>query len=151
MKNKYFFISLLILAFLSGFTSCEKVNEEGTSLEHTTKNLSGTWKIESVRLDDYPVDVDGLEIILTFTKEGSYSASNADVMPGEDPDFPSGSKWGFPDDSTFSKILINKGEVDFNSVSISEEELTFSYKSHVLRDLSPSVEETIYVSASKQY
>lgn len=136
------------------FTSCKDDEGDGptgpTELEQKTEQLEGTWNVTSVTRPGVTGNVleDGQNVTLTFTEAGGYTATNADVMPGETPAFPSGSNWAFPDENTFNRIIITPGDINFNVTTLNATTLNFTYTTQDAKSDGQDV--TVTVNATKQ-
>ncbi len=152
MKRISYLFSLLFLMTFVVFTSCkddEPVVEQETEQDRKARQLAGTWNVTNVSRPGVNGNaIEGETVTLTFTEEGTYSATNADVMPGETPAFPSGNSWAWPNTTSTNSIVITPGNVNFNALNVSATSLSFSYTTQDAK--SQGADATVTVTASKQ-
>ncbi len=149
MKKLSYLLSLLFLMTLTVFTSCK--DDEGdnppapTAQETKAKQLAGTWTVTNVTRPGVTGNVieDGQTVTLTFTEDGTYSATNTDVMPGETPAFPSGTTWAWPNTTSTNSIVITPGNVNFNALNVTDNSLTFTYTTQDAKSQGADVNVTV--------
>ena len=128
MKRISYLFSLLFLMTFVLFTSCKKEEEPTppTDLQLAIEQLTGTWNVTAIDRDGTAVEFTTTPT-LTFGAT-SYSATGADVYPGDSPVFPSTGTWAFAsEEKPFNQIIISPANVNFNNVNLSNTALSFTY------------------------
>ena len=125
-------IALLFLAGTLAVTGCKKnKNPEPTAKEKQTDLLAKAWTVEGSALS---VTLDGTDEIdnwpsftVTFTKEGTYSASN--VASGRDVVWPETGTWEFKIDDNLNTIVRDDGTEIGIVVDEATLKMTFNFSS----------------------
>ena len=95
MKSQFYFIKILACLLFTLCLSCEDSDGDISPIDVAANNLTKTWEVGSVLLDNFDVTVPSYEnFAILFREDGSYFAVDADPAFTE-----SGSFWRFIDNN----------------------------------------------------
>ena len=93
MKKLIYAFDALALSLLMVIASCEDDNSSYSPLNEAARNLTKTWEVGTVLLDDFDVTIPSYEnFAILFREDGSYFAVDADPVFTD-----SGGFWRFVD------------------------------------------------------